>query len=82
MPKTVTIERLHKHSAPSGVLPAMLTVHDVATMLNCSPRTVYRLTDTGRIPHPVKLGALVRWPREVIEQWIAAGCPKPDKDMF
>ena len=55
--------------------PAMLTVHEVAGMLSCSARTIYRLTDSGRMPRPVKLGALVRWPRDVIERWIAAGCP-------
>jgi len=59
---------------------AMLTVHDVARMLNCSARTVYRLADSGRIPRPVKLGALVRWPREVVEQWIADGCPDVRKE--
>ncbi len=53
----------------------MLTVHDVARMLNCSARTVYRLTDTGRMPKPVKLGALIRWPRETVTHWIAADCP-------
>jgi len=53
----------------------MLTVHDVARMLNCSARTVYRLTDSGKMPRPVKLGALVRWPKAVIERWIADGCP-------
>lgn len=64
---------------PSGV--TMLTVHDVARMLNCSARTVYRLADSGRMPRPVKLGALVRWPREVIERWIAQGCPKVTKEV-
>jgi len=54
----------------------MLTVHDVARMLCCSARTVYRLTDSGRVPRPVKLGSLVRWPRETIEDWIAQGCPR------
>ena len=58
----------------------MLTVHDVARMLNCSARTVYRLTDSGRMPRPVKLGVLVRWPREAIETWISKGCPRA-RDM-
>lgn len=53
----------------------MLTVQDVATLLNCSSRTVYRLADSGRMPRPVKLGALVRWSKAAVEQWIAAGCP-------
>ena len=54
---------------------AMLTVDDVAGELKCSTRTVYRLADSGRIPRPVKLGALVRWPRRVLEQWVADDCP-------
>ncbi len=57
------------------VSAVMLSVADVATMLGCSQRTVYRLADSRRMPRPIKLGALVRWPREVIEGWIADGCP-------
>lgn len=53
----------------------MLDVKQVATMLSCSPRTVYRLADYGRMPRPVKLGALVRWPKAVLDKWIADGCP-------
>ena len=59
---------------------AMLTVHDMARVLNCSARTVYRLADSGRIPRPVKLGALVRWPREALGRWIADGCPNVRKE--
>ncbi len=55
---------------------AMLSVDDIATTyLGCSTRHVYRLADSGRMPRPIKLGSLVRWPRAVIEQWIADGCP-------
>jgi len=60
--------------------PKMLTVHDVARMLNCSARTVYRLTDSGRMPRPIRLGSLIRWPKEIIENWISLGCPRA-KDM-
>jgi excisionase family DNA binding protein len=58
---------------------AMLTVEDVAEALSCSTRTVYRLADAGRMPGPVKLGALVRWPRQAVEQWIADGCPRCER---
>jgi excisionase family DNA binding protein len=54
---------------------AMLDVQAVARLLNCSARHVYRLADMGRLPRPVKLGALVRWNRVTVEQWIADGCP-------
>ena len=57
-------------------LPAMLDVQAVATLFDCSTRHVYRLSDSGRIPRPIKLGALVRWSREAIEHWIADGCPQ------
>ena len=55
--------------------PALLTVNDVAWLLNCSARTVYRLADSGRIPPPVRLGRLVRWSRRTLEVWLAEGCP-------
>lgn len=55
---------------------AMLSVDEVAQIyIGCSTRHVYRLADSGRMPKPIKLGALIRWPRAVIEQWIADGCP-------
>ena len=56
-------------------LAGMLNVGDVARMLRCSSRTVYRLAGSGRMPRPIKLGALVRWPREQVSAWIADGCP-------
>jgi excisionase family DNA binding protein len=55
---------------------ALLDVQDVAKLLNCSSRHVYRLADTGRLPPPIKLGSLVRWPRRSIEAWLAEGCPE------
>jgi len=54
----------------------LLDVREVAAMLRCSPRTVRRLSDAGAMPPPVRLGGLVRWPRQVVTQWIADGCPR------
>ncbi len=53
---------------------ALLNVRDVAAMLGCSPRTVYRLADSGKIPPPMHLSSLVRWNRLEIERWIESGC--------
>ncbi len=53
----------------------MLSTQDIAKMLQCSDRHVTNLRKDGRIPPPVKLGELVRWPRRVIDEWIEAGCP-------
>ena len=53
----------------------LLDVQAVAELLDCSPRHVYRLADSGRMPKPVKIGSLVRWSRVSLESWIAADCP-------
>ena len=62
----------------------LLTVRQVAALLGCSARHVYRLSDRGAMPRPVKLGNLVRWNRRTgdpatgIEDWIDSGC-KPSR---
>jgi excisionase family DNA binding protein len=61
--------------AVPGVHAALISIDEVAGILDCSTRHVRRLVDSGRIPRPVKLGALLRWVRTEIDQWIAAGCP-------
>jgi excisionase family DNA binding protein len=53
----------------------MLTVDTFADMLSVSPRHVRRLVDAGKCPQPVRLGRSCRWPRPVVERWIADGCP-------
>lgn len=63
-------------SAVSPAVPALLTVREVATMLGCSPRHIYRLADAGRMPGPLRLGVLVRWDRSTIESWVGDGCPR------
>jgi excisionase family DNA binding protein len=65
-------ERIAGRDRPPAEL---LSVRAVADLLGVSVRHVYRLADAGRIPAPVRLGALVRWPRQSILDWIAAGCP-------
>ncbi len=53
----------------------LLTIRDVAALFRCSPRHVRRMTDDRLMPPPLALGALVRWPRSVIEKWVEEGCP-------
>ncbi len=54
---------------------AMLDVKQVAEMLQCSTRHVYRLSDAGRMPRPLKLGQLCRWRRASLVEWLNANCP-------
>lgn len=60
---------------PQEPSPALLDVKGVANLLGCSARHVYRLSDSGKMPLPVRLGALVRWNKSTLDQWLAAGCP-------
>jgi excisionase family DNA binding protein len=52
----------------------LLDVRAVAEMLGCSPRHVYRLSDGGKMPAPIKLGVLCRWSATAIREWIEGGC--------
>ena len=72
----VTDERHVKLETRPVVSAELLDVTAVSSLLGgCSIRHVYRLSDAGRMPRPVKLGALVRWRRAELEAWITAGCP-------
>lgn len=48
--------------------------HEVAALVCCSVRTVYRLADAGTMPFGFKLGAMRRWDLDEIERWIEDGC--------
>jgi excisionase family DNA binding protein len=61
--------------AVQGAGAQLLDVQTVAEMLDCSQRHVYRLSDAGKMPAPVKLGSLVRWSASSIREWIDQGCP-------
>lgn len=60
--------------APAEAPAALLDVKAVAALLDCSPRHVYRMADGGQLPRPVRLGALVRWRRQELLDWLASGC--------
>lgn len=55
----------------------LLTVNEVARLLNLSIRSVWRLRSAGRIPQPVTIGGSIRWKEEDLRKWIAEGCREP-----
>ena len=68
----ITSSTQHEQEAqPDSGGPLLLDVNQVAALLNCSPRHVYRLSQAGELPRPRKLGALVRWSRPAIERFAA-----------
>jgi predicted DNA-binding transcriptional regulator AlpA len=68
-------ERIAEPDPRPEVFAELLDVNGVSSLGIGSTRHIYRLSDAGRMPAPVKLGALVRWRRREIMDWIAAGCP-------
>jgi excisionase family DNA binding protein len=56
--------------------PALIDIRAVAKLLGCSPRHVNRLAEAGAMPAPLRLGALVRWSAQTVQEWIEAGCPR------
>ncbi len=64
-------------AAFDGVSPALLSKAQVGKFLGgMSVASVERLHASGRLgPLPVRLGRLVRWRRDELEEWVAAGLP-------
>src|SRR5690348_3750875 len=64
------------HSTPAAA--RLVDAQSVATLLSCEPRLVYRLSQAGRMPAPVRLFSFVRWDRLAIKKWIDGGCKPVD----
>ncbi|MCC6486352.1 MAG: helix-turn-helix domain-containing protein [Candidatus Hydrogenedentes bacterium] len=52
----------------------LLSVREVASMLDLCERSVYRMADAGKMPRPLKLGARSLWRRRELQDWVDAGC--------
>ncbi len=53
----------------------LIDVNEFAAKLSCSTKHVRRMADSGRCPPAIRLGGCHRWTRQVVDDWIAAGCP-------
>lgn len=54
----------------------MISVGEVAKILDISIRTVWRLVSAKKIVPPIKVGGVVRWRYHELRQWVDAGCPE------
>jgi excisionase family DNA binding protein len=60
-----------KRPTPFGSA-TLVDAKELASFLGCSEKNVRRLTDKGQIPKAVKVGKLLRWSRQTIEDWLAS----------
>lgn len=58
----------------------LLTVEELAKYLKIKPDTIYKKVRKGELP-AIKLGKLVRFPKELIDQWIIEQATKTMKDV-
>ena len=58
----------------------LLTVEELAKYLKIKPDTIYKKVRKGELP-AIKLGKLVRFPKELIDQWIVEQATKTMKDV-
>jgi predicted DNA-binding transcriptional regulator AlpA len=50
---------------------ATLDVYELAKLLGCHHRTIWRHEGKGLIPEARRIGGIVRWDRTEIEEWLA-----------
>lgn len=62
-------------SSPTAERPPLIDVKEFAAKLGCCPKHIRRMSDSGRCPPSIRLGGLRRWNRQVVDDWIAGGCP-------
>ena len=66
-----------------AALPPLLTTRQAAALAGCGERTYWGWARAGLAPGPIKIGngakASVRYQRDAILDWIAAGCPPNDQ---
>lgn len=58
----------------------LLTVEELAKYLKIKPDTIYKKVRKGELP-AIKLGKLVRFPKDLIDQWIIEQATKTMKDV-
>jgi excisionase family DNA binding protein len=59
---------------PLPIAPLLLDEAQAAALLSLSPRKLWELAARGAIKS-VKIGALKRYRRVDLEEWVASGCP-------
>jgi len=50
----------------------LITIKEIRALTKLGRSTLYRMMDDGSFPAPTKIGRSVRWPRAVIDEWIAS----------
>ena len=52
--------------------PDFVSAETLAYRLDCSSSTIYKCVKQGLLPHPIKIGGLIRWDFEAVRQHLLA----------
>ena len=66
----------HDAEASDKGTALLWTAAQVADALGVSVRLLYKLQASARLPRPISFGRAIRWRREELEEWLAAGAPE------
>lgn len=66
-------------SETNATTPALIDAVAAAAMCGVSRSCWLKQTAAGKTPRPVRIGRAVRWNRDELMAWIAAGCPARSK---
>lgn len=61
------------------IVPILYTAREAAAFCMISESNWYKLNRKGYIPRPVRIGTMYRWRKNDLVDWVAAGCPRPEK---
>ncbi len=64
-----------QHSTTSPAL--LVDVKELARLLGCATRSVYKMRAAGQLPRPRRLGRMLRWSLDDVRSWIEDGCKPP-----
>lgn len=63
-----------------SIMSILMTVEELAKYLKIKPDTIYKKVRKGELP-AIKLGKLVRFPKELIDEWIVDQATKTVKEF-
>lgn len=70
---------MHQLNGPDSIpveeSPLLISADQLASRMQISTRSVWRLLSRGEIIAPVRFGGTTRWRLSQVEDWISRGCP-------
>ena len=68
-------EKINQEHNTHGSSSQLISANTLAELLSVSKRTLSRLQSKGELPPPIRLGRTIRWRVDVVNKWVARGCP-------